>query len=151
MPCNQLLSKYIAITFHNNLTEATVANELIMSVQSLNYSTKSCLISWPARLVKAQDARCGFRFWSITRNAYTLVIDVESQQQEILTDIVHSYSGVTYPYLMKQDFFSLRISHENSLRLLFYFQFVIIIMRFSVYRIFPMGNEGKCQIALHTM
>ena len=36
MPCNQLLSKYIAITFHNNLTEATVANELIMSVQSLN-------------------------------------------------------------------------------------------------------------------
>ena len=52
---------YIAITFHNKLTEAKIANELIMSVQSLNilrlnYSTKSCLISWPARLVKALDA-----------------------------------------------------------------------------------------------
>ena len=38
------------ITFHNNLTEAKIANEFIMSVQSLNilhlsYSTKSCLIS----------------------------------------------------------------------------------------------------------
>ena len=27
---------YIAITFHNNLTEAKIANELITSVQSLN-------------------------------------------------------------------------------------------------------------------
>ena len=40
-----------------DLTEAKIANELITSVQSfnilhLNYSTKSCLISWPARLVK---------------------------------------------------------------------------------------------------
>ena len=26
----------IAITFHNNLTEVNIANELIMSVQSLN-------------------------------------------------------------------------------------------------------------------
>ena len=48
---------YIAITFHNNLTGAKIGNELITSVQSLNilhlnYSTKSCLISWPARLVK---------------------------------------------------------------------------------------------------
>ena len=54
MPCNRLLS---ILTFHNNLTEAKIANELIMSVQSLNilhlnYSSKSCLISWPARLVK---------------------------------------------------------------------------------------------------
>ena len=45
------------ITFHNNLIKANIANELIMSVQSLNilhlsYSTKSCLISWPARMVK---------------------------------------------------------------------------------------------------
>ena len=48
---------YMAVTFHNNLTEAKIANKLIMSVQSLNilhlnYSTKSFLISWPARLVK---------------------------------------------------------------------------------------------------
>ena len=44
-------------TFHNNLTKAKIANELVMSVQSLNfphlsYSTKSFLIFWPARLVK---------------------------------------------------------------------------------------------------
>ena len=48
---------YIAITFHNSLTKAKIVNELTMSVQSLNilhltYSTKSCLISWPACLVK---------------------------------------------------------------------------------------------------
>ena len=51
---------YIAITFHNNLTEAKIVNELIKSVQSLNilhlsYSTKLCLIqliSWPAHLAK---------------------------------------------------------------------------------------------------
>ena len=30
------LCLYIAITFHNNLTEAKIANELITSVQSLN-------------------------------------------------------------------------------------------------------------------
>ena len=46
------------IAFHNNLTKAKIAHELIMSVQSLNvphlsYSTKSFLIFWPARLVKA--------------------------------------------------------------------------------------------------
>ena len=46
---------YIAIKFHNNLTKAKIANELIISVQSLNilhlnYLTKSCLISWPATL-----------------------------------------------------------------------------------------------------
>ena len=34
-------------------------------------------------------------------------------------DIVHVCSGVTYPYLTKQDFFSLRILQENSLRLPF--------------------------------
>ena len=48
---------YIAITFNNSLTKAKIVNELTMSVQSLNilhlnYSTKSCLISWPACLVK---------------------------------------------------------------------------------------------------
>ena len=36
---------YITITFHNNLTEAKIANELIMSVQSLNilHLNYSCL------------------------------------------------------------------------------------------------------------
>ena len=49
---------HIPISFQNDLAEAKIANELIMSVQSLNilhlsYSIlKSCLISWPARLVK---------------------------------------------------------------------------------------------------
>ena len=48
------LCLYIAITFHNNLTEAKIASELITSVQSLNiYSTTLCLISWPARLAKS--------------------------------------------------------------------------------------------------
>ena len=44
-----------ATTFHNNLSETKIANELIMSVQSLiilHLKTKSCLISWSARLVK---------------------------------------------------------------------------------------------------
>ena len=68
--------------------------------------------------------------------------DVKSQQQGILTDIVHGCSGVTYPYLMKQD--------EKSLRLPFYLQFVMIC-GFSVLRIFPTGNEGKCWIAQHSM
>ena len=54
-------------------------------------------------------------------------------------DIIHGCSGVTYPYLMKQDFFSLRISHENSLRLPFQFWFVVI-SGFLVSRIFPTGN-----------
>ena len=30
-------------------------------------------------------------------------------------DIVHGCSGVAHPHHMKQDFFSLRILHENSL------------------------------------
>ena len=121
---------YIAITFHNNLTDAKIANELTMSIQSLNilhlnYSTKSCLISWPARLVipwMLQNFHVlGFRFWPITRSEILLSsIYVGSQEQLILTDIVHCCSGVTYPYLMKQDFFSLIILHENSLQLPFY-------------------------------
>ena len=44
------------------------------------------------------------------------VIDVESQYQGILTDIVHdSHSGVTYLYIMKQDFFHLRIITRKQL------------------------------------
>ena len=44
---------------------------------------------------------------------------------------------------MKQDFFSLRILHENTLLLPYYFQFVMV-WSFSVFRIFPTSNEGKC-------
>ena len=51
----------------------------------------------------------------------TFVVDVESQYQGILTDTVRDCSGITYQYLTKQNFFSLRILHENSLRLPFYF------------------------------
>ena len=40
---------------------------------------------------------------------------------KVLTAIVHGCSGVTYLYLIKQDFFGLRILHENTLRLPFYF------------------------------
>ena len=29
--------------------------------------------------------------------------------------VVHGFSGETYPYFMKEDFFSLEILHENSL------------------------------------
>ena len=135
-----------------------IANELIMSAQSLNilhlsYSTKSCLISWPARLVKPwmlQTFHVQFPVLVNHPKRNIFVIDVESQQQGILMDIVHGCSGVAYPYLMKQDFFSLRILHENSLRLPFYFQFVKLC-GFSVFRIFPTGNEGNYQIALHAM
>ena len=44
------------------------------------------------------------------------VIDVENQYQGTLTEIVHgSQSGVTYLYLMKQDFFHLRIITRKEL------------------------------------
>ena len=67
---------YTAVTFHNNLTEAKIANELITSAQSLNilhvnHSTKSYLISWPAVWSNLRCYRLfmsGFRFWSITQN-----------------------------------------------------------------------------------
>ena len=59
-------------------------------------------------------------------------------------DIVHGCSGVTYPYLMKHDFFSLRILHENSLRLPFYFQFVII-WGFQYFAFFPRVMKVSCQ------
>ena len=53
-------------------------------------------------------------------------------------DIVHGCSGVTYMYLIKQDFFGLRILHENSLRLPFYRLAVLVsaffprVMKLSV-------------------
>ena len=136
------------ITFHNNSSEAKIANELITSVQSLNIQLSHTLFPglhvWP-NLGCYRLFMCGLQFWSIT-----FVINVESKQQGILTDIVHGCSDVTYPYLMNEDFFSLRILHENSLRLPYQFQ-LVMICSFSVFRIFPTGNEGKCQIALDTM
>ena len=53
-----------------------------------------------------------------SREIKYFVIDVESQYQGILTDIVHdshSRSGVTYLHLMKQDFFHLRIITRKQL------------------------------------
>ena len=51
-----------------------------------------------------------------SREMKYFVIDVESQYQRILTDIVRgSQSGVTYLYLMKQDFFHLRIITPKQL------------------------------------
>ena len=73
---------YIAITFHNK-----IVNELTMSVHSLNtlhlsYSTKSCLISWPACLVKPWVLQT-FHGRVISEfgqsREITFVIDVESQ------------------------------------------------------------------------
>ena len=50
-----ILCLYIAITFHNNLTEAKIANELITLGQALDIVylnlLNCCLISWPTRLV----------------------------------------------------------------------------------------------------
>ena len=53
-------------------------------------------------------------------------------------------SGVTYPDLMKQDFFGLRILRKNGLRLPFYSLFVINIRFFRLFAFFPAGNEGTC-------
>ena len=109
------------ITFHNKLTKAKIANQLIMSVQSLNilhlnYSTKSCLISWPARFVKPWMLQTFHVQFPVLVNHPMLKVS-----RGILMDIVHGCSCVAYPYLMKQDFFSLRILHENSLRPPVYF------------------------------
>ena len=115
------------ITFHNNLTKAKIADELIMSAQSLN-SLFSISITQLSRVLFP-----GLHVWSCMLQTFhvrfpvlvnhpkwnTFVIDVESQWQGILMDIVHGCSVVAYPYLMKQYFFSLRILHENSLRLPF--------------------------------
>ena len=68
---------YIAITFHNNLAEAKIANELITSVQSLNIQLSRVLFSslhvWLnlARVLQT-SFMCGFRVWSITQNGILL-------------------------------------------------------------------------------
>ena len=46
------------------------------------------------------------------------VVDVESQYQRMLTDSVHGSQSriiLMYPFLMKQDFFHLRIITRNQL------------------------------------
>ena len=60
---------------------------------------------------------CGFRFWSHANEILlSSMLNVSSKGHEgNITDIVHGCSGVTYPCLMKEDFFSLRILHENGL------------------------------------
>ena len=136
------------ITFHNNLTKAKIANELIMSVQSLNilhlnYSTKSCLISWPCtfgQTLNATDFSCAV-------SGFSQSPDVESQQRN---------SNGQSSWLQ---WCSLSVSHEARLlqsenltrKQLTAAILLLIICGFSVFRIFPTGNEGKCQIALHTM
>ena len=147
---------YIAIKFHNNLTEAKNC-ERIRNVSSFTqypasqFTQLSCVLFpglhfW-SHLGCYRLFKCGFR-WSITRSSTLLssMLKVSSNSNGYRSWL----QCVTYPYLMKQDFFGLRILHENSLRLPFYFLFVMIC-GFSVSRIFPTGNEGKCQIALHTM
>ena len=80
------------ITFHNNLTNQTLdATDFLWAVSGFGQSPE----------IKYFCHRC----W----------------KQGILMDIIHGCSGVSYPYLKKQDFFSLRILHENSLRLPLYF------------------------------
>ena len=92
-----------------------IGNELIVSVQSLNIQLSRA--SFPGLHVWLNLGYYSFRFWSITRNEILLSSMLNVHSKGILTDIIHGCSGVTYPYLMKEDFFSLRIFHENSLRL----------------------------------
>ena len=112
---------------------------MITSVQSLNIQLSRVLFPglhvWP-NLGCYRLFKCRFRFWSITRNEIVLSSMLRVSSKEFC-------SGVTCPCLMKEDFFRLRILHENSLWLSFYFLFVMIC-GFSVFRIFPRGNEGKC-------
>ena len=59
------------------------------------------------------------------------------------TDIVHGFNGVTYPYLMKQDFFIAENLTRKQLTASILF-LVCNDMRFFGFRIFLTGNEGKC-------
>ena len=111
MPCNRL---YIAITFHNNLTEAKIANELIVSVlQSLNILhhnyTQLSRVLFPG-LHAWSNLGCyrSFMFPVSVNHAKrnTLVIDVESREQGILKNIGHGCSGGAC---------NLSVSHEARL------------------------------------
>ena len=142
---------YMAVTFHNNLTEAKIANELITSVQSLNilhlsYSSKSYLISWPVVWSSLGCYRLfmsGFRFWSITRNKILL-----SPMLKVSTRNYNRYRSWFY-------WCHLSVSHEERFLLsenLTWKQLTAATsllvcndMRFFFgFRIFPTVNEGKC-------
>ena len=61
--------------------------------------------------------------------------------QGILTDIGHgSQSGVTYPYLMRQDFFHLRIITGKQLRA----AILLLVCKDMRLSHFPTSNKGKC-------
>ena len=61
--------QYIATTFHNNLTEAKIANELIKSVQSLNILHLTAC---------ATDFSCAVSGFGQSREVNIFVIDFES-------------------------------------------------------------------------
>ena len=76
---------YIAIAFHNSLTEKRKlrTTELILSVQSLNilhlnYSTKLCLISWP-HVWMLQTFHVRFPILVNDAKCNPFVVNVESQ------------------------------------------------------------------------
>ena len=79
------LCVHMAITLHNNLTEAKIANESIRQFSILLltiYSTKSCFISWPARLIiprVLQSFHVRFLVLVNHANGNTFVMDVENQ------------------------------------------------------------------------
>ena len=79
---------YIAITFHDGLTEAKIANELIMSVQPLNIER----VLFPGQHVWP-NLGCyrlfmrGFPFWSITRNEINQSIFICTQSFLLLTKL----------------------------------------------------------------
>ena len=101
------------ITFHNNLTKAKIAK-----VSSVTQYPASQLLNL---VVSFRDFSCAVSGFGQSPEMKYFCHRCWSQYQGILMDIVHGCSGVTYLYLMKQDFFSLRILHENSLRLPFHF------------------------------
>ena len=77
------------ITFHNNLTKAKIANESIMSVQSLSCIsiTQLSRVLFPGLHVWSNLGcyrlfMCGFRFWSITRNEilfFTITAEIHAR------------------------------------------------------------------------
>ena len=77
---------YIPITFHNNLTEAKIANESITPVQSLNIQLSRVLIPgmhvWPNLGCYSQTFHVRLQFWSITRNEILLssMLKVSSEE-----------------------------------------------------------------------
>ena len=95
---------HIVTTFHNNLSETKIANESIMSVQSLiilhlNYSTKSCLISWPARLVKPWMLQTfHVRFPVLVKNAKSILLSsmLKANSKECISSSMTSLARESY-------------------------------------------------------